>query len=265
MSDSYHIRSKDLVINKPLPAFSINNRQDAYIRMHKHYNEHPLRYKADVEMLSRLLGVQEGMKILEIGGGVGYSALELANQKAEVIDLDICPGNAYFVDNIADFYKLNVRGVMGDTCALPFRDEYFDAVFSKDIFEHIWDVDCAINEQTRVLITGGKLCILVGNLGNPKTFFNLFIKRFINSKGREGGLKWLFRKHTVYSNYGIGWKGKDEDIVTYWWWKKKFKSYPRLQLVELTTSRAYKNPNSYIYNLLKPFAGSIVLLAEKVD
>ena len=203
------------------------------------------------------------MRILEIGGDVGFASLELSNLGARYIGVDICPGSAEFVTKLAGFYNLDVTSVWGDTCYLPFEDETFDAVFSKDTFEHIWDTDAALREQTRVLRPNGRLAVLVGNLANPKTFVDLFFRRFFSSRGREGGLRWLLTKQRALDSFGMGWHGKDEDIKTSGWWRRTMSSVAGLELMELTTSRAYNNPGNSIYRTFKPFTGGHVIMAIK--
>ncbi len=215
-----YTRIDNLVIRRDPPPFYINKRQNAYVIKQKIFMQDISRYHRDTEMLCRLLDVRRGVRILEIGGDVGFMSLGLANPGARCVGVDICPWSAEFVTKIAAFFKLDVASLWGDTYYLPFRDNTFDAVYSKDTFEHIWDTDVALREQTRVLKPNGRLCILVGNLANPKTFFDLFVRRFIRSRGREGGLKWLLTKHKALDSFGMGRHGKDEDIRTSRWWKK---------------------------------------------
>jgi ubiquinone/menaquinone biosynthesis C-methylase UbiE len=164
---------------------------------------------------------------------------------------------------MAKFYDLGIQALRGDTCCLPFRDGFFDAVYSKDTFEHIWDCDNALHEQARVLKQGGRLCIIVGNLASPKLLFELLVRSFIKSKGKSGGLKWLLTKSRVYNNFGIGWHGKGEDMKTTWWWRRKLKTIGELEVVTLTTTRTYKDPESILCKIFEPFAGSIVIVALK--
>ena len=44
-----------------------------------------------------------------------------------------------------------------DGTNIPFCDEYFDNVFSSEVFEHVFDIDVALDEINRVLKPGGKL------------------------------------------------------------------------------------------------------------
>ncbi len=253
----------NLVVRRSPPPFFINKRQDSFVIKRKKFLQDIGRYHRDIEMLCRLLDVRRGMRVLEVGGDVGFAALELANVGARCVGIDICPGSSAFVTRLAQFYGLDVTSVWGDTCYLPFRDSTFDAVYSKDTFEHIWDTDLALREQTRVLKRGGRLCILVGNLANIKTFFDLFVGKFIRSRGRQGGLKWLFTKQRALDDFGIGWHGKDEDIRTSRWWKRTMRSVAGLELEKLTTTRAYNNPGNALYRVFEPFVGGHVILAVK--
>ena len=47
--------------------------------------------------------------------------------------------------------------VRADVRNLPFHDNYFDFIFSTSAFEHITDLDLALNEMHRVLKPGGQL------------------------------------------------------------------------------------------------------------
>ena len=203
------------------------------------------------------------VRILEIGSGVGFDVYELAHLGARCFDVDLYPGNAEFVNACSQFYGLPIDALRGDTCHLPFNDECFDAVYSKSTFEHVWDPDRALHEQVRVLKRSGRLLIYDGNLFNPKTFLELFLKRFVRSRGREGGLKWFFNKNKVLDNFGLGWRGKDEDVKTIWWWRKKIRKVDGIDLIEISTTRAYKNPHSFVYQFLKPLAGGIIVLGRK--
>jgi ubiquinone/menaquinone biosynthesis C-methylase UbiE len=198
-----------------------------------------------------------------VGGDVGFNLYDLAGLGVDCVDIDICPGCAEFVCTVAKFYGLSIPALRGDTCDLPFADGSFDAVYSKDTFEHIWDCDQALREQVRVIKKGGKLCIIVGNLVSPKMLFEMLIRSVVKSRGKRGGLRWLFTKNRVYSDFGIGWHGKGEDVKTTWWWRKKLESIGNLDIVTLTTTRAYKNPKSILARLFEPIAGSIIILAVK--
>jgi len=260
-----YVDKEKLVINRPTPEFRINERHDEFDLKIKTGREKIHRYHRDFEMLCRLLDVKKGQKVLNVGAGLGFSLYELAAIGVDCYDLDICPGDPEFVAGMARFYGLNVKAVMGDGCAIPFPDASFDSVYSQDTFEHIWDFEAAMLEQIRVLKPGGRLLVLVGNLINPKTFHSMFVKRFIETRGKSGGLKWLLTKHRAMESFGIGWHGKDEDWKTIYWWKLKLRGFPALKPLVVTTTRAYNDPAKLSNRILEPFVGGLIILAEKSE
>jgi len=76
---------------------------------------------------------------------------------------------------------------------LPFRDQIFDLVFAGEVLEHLNAPAQALNEWTRVLRTGGRLCLstpngrLVKLKGNHPEHKHLFTARDLeNSLARRG-------------------------------------------------------------------------------
>lgn len=58
-----------------------------------------------------------------------------------------------------DLYPMKPNIVRADMCAMPFRDEEFDVVFSCHAFEHTTSPVHALKEMKRVLKKGGVLII----------------------------------------------------------------------------------------------------------
>ncbi|MBN2070231.1 MAG: class I SAM-dependent methyltransferase [Candidatus Krumholzibacteriota bacterium] len=259
------IKKEDLIIQRPNPSLNVNKRQVEYDRRYIQYRKDLDRFHVEIEMIMRLLEVRKGQRIINIGGGVGFTLYEVAGFGTECFNVDICPGDPKFVHEMAKHYGLDIKSMQGDSCALPFGDETFDSIYSKDVFEHIWDFEKGMNEQIRVLKKGGHLLILVGNLINPKTFYRMFVKRFIETRGKAGGLRWLLTKHKAVFDFGIGWHGKDEDFKTTFWWKRKMRQFPELQTLLITTTRAHARPDRLINRIFRPFIGGIIILAKKKE
>lgn len=81
-------------------------------------------------------------KILNVGCGIddyGTHFVDLLPQRKDVIQCDI------------------------DTQKLPFPDNYFDEVYSKNLFEHLTNLGFATKEMHRVLKKGGKLILITDN------------------------------------------------------------------------------------------------------
>lgn len=82
--------------------------------------------------------IPKGAIIINLGAGV-------KKVREDVIDVDIAPYAG--VD------------VVADVCALPFRDNYADAVIAESLLEHVRTPIAAVKEMHRVLKPGGMIYI----------------------------------------------------------------------------------------------------------
>lgn len=57
---------------------------------------------------------------------------------------------------------------------LPYKDNYFDILFARDVIEHIYDTDFFLMECRRVLKPGGMLVFTTPNVGSVNTRIRLF-------------------------------------------------------------------------------------------
>ena len=212
-------------------------------------------------IIERTVGNQA--RVLDIACGTGFMMLELSNIGFRTTGLEIDLNLCEITKDTASHFGLKTQSICGDACAIPLEDESFDVVRSSSFFEHVYDVDLALQEQIRVLRKGGLLIIEDGNMLNPKTLINLLIFYPIRTKGKHGGLKWLFTKTKVHRNlYGYLPLGRDEDVKTVWWWRRKLRYIKSLRPVEMITSAKYLH--SRFPRVLHPFIGGCLILAEKV-
>lgn len=99
----------------------------------------------------------KGLKILEVGAGTGRDSWLLAKYGAQSYALDYAT-----IKSIKEkFYSDNLPliGIQADGENLPFRDKFFDLVFSQGLIEHFRDPDKLIKEQIRVLKNQGYMII----------------------------------------------------------------------------------------------------------
>ena len=220
-------------------------------------------YLKYVRMLLDVTEFREGIKILDVGCGIAAELLELSQLGADCVGLDINEDYLRLVNEVKRKFKLkNLNIIYGDSCKLPFDDDTFDVVMSFEFFEHVSDVDLAMKEQLRVLKPGGRLIIEQANLLDPFLLFNLLIKSPFGKRKFFGGIKWLFTKGRLIENYGgMGWAGKDEDVHSRLWWKRKLKQYTGLRIVEF--SSYIGKMRGGFFKLLEPFIGNILIVAVK--
>lgn len=134
--------------------------------------------------LEQRLGLEDGMKILDVGCGDGkhISRAKLLHKRADV------------------------NFILGDACYLPFTKKCFDVVMSGQFVSHVWDVDKTFQEMKRVC--SKTIYTEDSNMLNPRIFLELFMKY---------GFRWLFGKESFHR------LSKLEDIHSTFWWKRKFR------------------------------------------
>ena len=111
-----------------------------------------------------------GKTVLDVGaGGGGKSLYYLSRGAKHVTALDVI--ERYKNEAIEYAVKLglndNFTYCVADASKLPFEDESFDLVIMNDSMEHVKSPEMVLNEVTRVLKTGGRLCVNFPPYGHP--------------------------------------------------------------------------------------------------
>ena len=253
----------DLLITRDWPLDPNNPKSPVLRRRRDRALANLANYQQDLDMITTLVGPNKNICILDVACGTGFRVLELANRGYCSAGLEIDPNLCDLADAAAGCFGLGARMFCGDACHIPVDSGSFDVVVSSNFFEHVYDVDSALYEQVRVLRKGGLLIVEDGNLLNPALVFDLLFLYPKRTQGEFGGLKWLLTKSQVKENlYGYLPLGRDEDVKTLWWWRRKLERLPNLQVVESTTTEKYVK--GWLPVWLSPFRGSCLAVARKV-
>lgn len=102
---------------------------------------------AELSSIKGVLGARS-KEILELGGGNGLQAQELARWGHRMVSVDV--GGRYIPGNTLRFPIIQYDGVR-----LPFRDQTFDCIFSSHVLEHVKELGSLLAETRRVLRRGG--------------------------------------------------------------------------------------------------------------
>jgi 2-polyprenyl-3-methyl-5-hydroxy-6-metoxy-1,4-benzoquinol methylase len=97
-----------------------------------------------------------GSKILDFGCGRGEFTSHLATLGFQAVGLDISPQAVEF--NQRDYPHLEFVQVDPEAPA-PFPDGCFDAIWSSEVIEHVYDVHGIFAEFARLLRPGGRLVV----------------------------------------------------------------------------------------------------------
>lgn len=99
-----------------------------------------------------------GKKALEIGCGGGILGEEIAGLGFDVAGIDPSEPSLRAAADHARASGLSIRYLKGKGEALPFPDDFFEAVFCCDVLEHVRDLPKVVAEASRVLKKGGVFC-----------------------------------------------------------------------------------------------------------
>jgi ubiquinone/menaquinone biosynthesis C-methylase UbiE len=109
------------------------------------------------------LRLEAGMKVLDIGCGVGTDAFDLAERVGPSGHVTGADFSEYLVAEAirrAAGRNLSVSFEVGDAQNLRFPTETFDAVRTERMLMHVPDAEKAISEMARVLRRGGMMAVI---------------------------------------------------------------------------------------------------------
>jgi ubiquinone/menaquinone biosynthesis C-methylase UbiE len=144
------------------------------------------------ERLRSVLRPEPGERLLEIGVGVGYYSLDLAEWIGPEGRLELFDLQQEFLDHVmraaAERGLSNLTPTQGDATQLPYEDASVDAVVLTAVLGEIPDSAAALREIRRVLKPSGRL--VVGELfGDPHFTTRASLERL----GSEAGLELVER------------------------------------------------------------------------
>jgi len=108
----------------------------------------------------------KGLRVLEIGCGVGTDGLQFARAGAIYTGVDLTEAAIDLARS--NFESAGLRGEfrVADAESLDFPDETFDVVYSHGVLHHTPDINAAVSEVYRVLKSGGRAIVMLYHRGS---------------------------------------------------------------------------------------------------
>ncbi|WP_443090231.1 methyltransferase domain-containing protein [Basfia succiniciproducens] len=133
-----------------------NNRAEGYSR----HNQQELQSIKRLKWQQLLLAhapKKQNLKVLDIGTGPGFFAIIMAQAGAQVTAIDATSNMLEQAKYNAAQAMVDIRFVRGDVHHLPFADERFDLIISRNVTWNLSEPEQAYKEWHRVLKCGGNL------------------------------------------------------------------------------------------------------------
>jgi SAM-dependent methyltransferase len=106
--------------------------------------------------ISKKLGDIRGLKVLDLGCGLGEGSVYFALQGANVTASDLSPGMCDLTKRVGEFNGVELQTLITSATDLSnIPDATFDIVYGANMLHHV-DIEACINEVYRVLKPGGR-------------------------------------------------------------------------------------------------------------
>ncbi len=112
-------------------------------------------------LMVRASGVAHGDTVLDIGCGAGIVTCAFAAVAGHVTGLDLTPAMLERAQNRQNELSLtNMTWQCGDVNALPFPDNSFSIVVTRNTFHHLLSPESVLAEMVRVCRPGGRIVVV---------------------------------------------------------------------------------------------------------
>lgn len=140
-----------------------------------------------------------GLKVLEIGCGLGTDGAQFAEAGADYTGVDLTEAAVELARKRFELFNVSGTFQTADAENLDFPDENFDLVYSHGVLHHTPDTQKAIDEVHRVLRPGGRAVVMLYHRDSYNYRVNISLLRRAGARllNSEAGVKlvhWMTRE-----------------------------------------------------------------------
>ncbi len=107
-----------------------------------------------------------GLRVLEIGCGLGTDGAQFADAGADYTGIDLTDAAIELARRRFELFGLKGEFQVADAENLEFSDKSFDLVYSHGVLHHTPDISAAVREIHRVLKPGGRAIVMLYHRGS---------------------------------------------------------------------------------------------------
>src|SRR5438876_8760910 len=136
-----------------------------------------------------------GLRVLEIGCGLGTDGAQFAKAGADYTGVDLTDAAVDLVRKRFELFGLPGEFRVADAESLDFADESFDLVYSHGVLHHTPDTARAVREIHRVLKPGGRAIVMLYHRGSYNYRIGIRVLRRAGARllKSESGLRIVHR------------------------------------------------------------------------
>jgi ubiquinone/menaquinone biosynthesis C-methylase UbiE len=128
----------------------------------------------------------KGLKVLEVGCGLGTDGAQFAKAGAEYTGVDLTDAAIELAQKRFELFNLPGKFQTADAERLDFDDDSFDLVYSHGVLHHTPDTERAVREIYRVLRPGGRSIVMLYHRDSYNYRINISLLR----RGGAQLLRW---------------------------------------------------------------------------
>lgn len=193
-----------------------------------------------------------GKKILEVGVGAGSDFIQWVRAGTQAHGIDLTTEAINNVEQRLTLYKLSAVDLkVADAENLPYKNNYFDLVYSWGVIHHSPNTERCLDEIIRVTKPGGKIKIMVYNRHSLFAFYQYIIFGLFKGKPFQSITKILFNNQ---ESPGTQAYTKKEILKIL---KSKRVSLHSLQTPVTNHDLLYYHKSNFIKSLVRKFASIV--------